>query len=219
MSIMIRDFSMMFQQMSGMPINSRGGKDLLKKYGIDTNSKQYQAVMRDMNSSCHGVGYTNPQAIKNLMKQFDKDGDRLDAFGVAGMDATGIPISQRHKIIKISEASRQEMFDETKRHFLQENGIVNGDTTKRSEVFRNYQLSVKKEDRLKGSWTLGQYERAYRQAFYEAAKSADPTWKAGKPISPGALDGITRESVDNYLVKVNGTYGETLVRKEMNIMV
>ena len=25
MSIMIRDFSMMFQQMSGMPINSRGG--------------------------------------------------------------------------------------------------------------------------------------------------------------------------------------------------
>ena len=36
--IMIRDFSNMFQQMSGMPINSKGGKAMLKKYGIDTNS-------------------------------------------------------------------------------------------------------------------------------------------------------------------------------------
>ena len=88
------------------------------------------------------------------MKQFDKDGDRLNAFGVAGMDATGIPISQRHKIIKISEASRQEMFDETKRHFLQENGIANGDTT----------------------------------------------WKAGKPIPPGALDGM-QATMHNFLVK------------------
>ena len=43
--IMIRDFSNMFQQMSGMPINSKGGKAMLKKYGIDTNSAQYKAAM------------------------------------------------------------------------------------------------------------------------------------------------------------------------------
>ena len=170
--IMIRDFSNMFQQMSGMPINSKGGKAMLKKYGIDT---------------------------------------------VAGMDATGIPQSQRHKIISVSEKSRQDMFDETKRHFLQENGMGNGDTTRRSEVFTRYQLSVPKSDRLKGTWTLGQYERAYRQAFYDACKNADPKWEIGKDIPAGALNGITRESIDNVLIKGHGEFGETLERKSLNI--
>ena len=72
----------------------------------------------------------------------------------------------------------------------------NGDTTRRSEVFTRYQLSVPKSDRLKGTWTLGQYERAYRQAFY---------------------DGITRESIDNVLVKGHGEFGETLERKSLDI--
>ena len=43
--LIIRDFSNRFQQISGMPINSKGGKDMLKRAGIDTNSKQYQAVI------------------------------------------------------------------------------------------------------------------------------------------------------------------------------
>lgn len=34
------------------------------------------------------------------------------------------------------------MFDETKRHSLQEYGVGNGDTTKLSEVFREFQLSI-----------------------------------------------------------------------------
>ena len=46
-----------------------------------------------------------------------------------------------------------------------------------------------------GQWE--QYEHQYRQAFVEAAKAADPTWRAGKPIPAGALDGITRESVES----------------------
>ena len=216
--IMIRDFSNMFQQMSGMPINSKGGKAMLKKYGIDTNSAQYKAAMKQMSQSAGGgVGYTNPQAIKNVMSGFDKDGDRINAFGVAGMDATGIPQSQRHIIISVSEKSRQDMFDETKRHFLQENGVGNGDTTRRSEVFTRYQLSVPKSDRLKGTWTLGQYERAYRQAFYDACKNADPKWEIGKDIPAGALDGITRESIDNVLIKGHGEFGETLERKSLDI--
>ena len=207
--IMIRNFSNMFQQMSGMPINSKGGKAMLKKYGIDTNSAQYKAAMKQMSQSAGGgVGYTNPQAIKNVMSGFDKDGDRINAFGVAGMDATGIPQSQRHKIISVSEKSRQDMFDE-------ENGVGNGDTTRRSEVFTRYQLSVPKSDRLKGTWTLGQYERAYRQAFYDACKNADPKWEIGKDIPAGALDGITRESIDNVLVKGHGEFGETLERKSL----
>ena len=36
-----------------------------------------------------------------------------------------------------------------------------------------------------------------RQAVAEVAKAADSTWRAGKPIPAGALDGITRESVES----------------------
>ena len=54
-----------------------------------------------------------------------------------------------------------------------------------------------KDDRLSAGWTMEQYEHQYRQAFAEAAKAADHTWKAGKPIPEGALDGITREYVES----------------------
>ena len=80
------------------------------------------------------------------------------------------------------------MFVLAKKEFLNENGTLNGDTTKRESVYN--------DDRLSAGWTMEQYEHQYRQAFAEAAKAADPTWKAGKPIPAGALDGITRKSVD-----------------------
>jgi len=46
--IMVRDLSNLFQQMSGMPVNSKNGQDIMKKAGIDTNSKQYKAVMQSI---------------------------------------------------------------------------------------------------------------------------------------------------------------------------
>ena len=58
-----------------------------------------------------------------------------------------------------------------------------------------------KSDRLKAGYTLSRYEKAYTQAFIAAATAADPTWTAGKPIKAGALDGITRESVESQLAK------------------
>ena len=60
---------------------------------------------------------------------------------------------------------------------------------------------MKKNDRLAAGYTMEQYERAYRQAFLGAAKKADPEWKNGKPILSGALDGITRESVEANMKK------------------
>ena len=66
-----------------------------------------------------------------------------------------------------------------------------------------------KSDRLKAGYTLSRYEKAYTQAFIAAAKAADPTWTAGKPIKAGALDGITRESVESQLAKS----GNKLVKK------
>ena len=44
---------------------------------------------------------------------------------------------------------------------------------------------------------MQQYERTYRQAFIDAVKKADPKWSIGKPIPKGALDNVTRESVEN----------------------
>ncbi len=139
--------------------------------------------------------------IRNYMALFDEDGDFVNPYGVAGMDATGKDPSEWHKIINVSETARQDMFDETKRHFLKENGVANGDTTKRTEVFTRYQKSIKKSDRLSGTWTLGQYERMYEKAFYEAVKEADPSWQLGKPFDQSIVRNITREDVESRIVK------------------
>lgn len=211
MPIMIRDISNMFAQMSGMPINSKSGKNLLKQAGIDTNSKQYQAVMRRMSASVGGgIAYTNPQAIQNLMKSYDKDGDYISpSSGLAGLTVTAENIAQKHRIISIPESSRQEMYELTKKEFLRNNGVQNGDTTKRGDVYTNLYKKTSKNDRLAAGNTLEQYERAYTQAFVEAAKKADPTWETGKPIPAGALDGITRESIESTLTKS----GNSLVKR------
>lgn len=194
---------------------------------INTKSKQYQAAARDsMSQILTSEMMMSPEEkmmyemfggrerlMKNKMQMYDAEGNRLNAYGVAGMDATGIPESERHQIIDVSEDARQKMFDETKRHFMQENGVANGDTTRRSEVFTNYQLSVPINDRLKWTWTLGQYERQYRQALYDACKEADPSWELGKKLPAGALNNVTRESVDSTLVKS----GDKLVKKNFDV--
>lgn len=139
--------------------------------------------------------------IRNYMGLFDEDGDLLNADGVAGMDVTGKDPSEFHKIIDVSETARQDMFDETMRHFIQENGVANGDTTKRGEVFTRYQLSVNKSDRLSGTWTLGQYERMYTKAFYEAVKESAPNWQPGQSFDSSIVRNITREDVEKRIVK------------------
>ena len=48
---------------------------------------------------------------------------------------------------------------------------------KRSEVYNNLYRKMQKKDRLAAGYTLEKYERIYRQAFYDAAKKADPNWE------------------------------------------
>ncbi len=201
--LIIRDLSNRFQQISGMPINSKGGKDMLKRAGIDTNSKQYQAAMSQMAKSGHdGVGYTTVSAIKNRMRRFDKDGDWIDPVtGLAGLLVTDKNRASKNRIISIPESSRDEMFENTKREFLQENGVHNGDTTNRSQVYTNLYRKTEKNDRLAAGHTLSEYERQYWQTFVDAVKKVNPKWEPGKAIPSGALDGITRESIDSALVK------------------
>ena len=206
----IIDYSFLFQSMLGIKkanvtssfqlsqLNSRSVQAQLKAAGIDTNSKQYKAVVKEMMQNGNGAMYTNIQCIKNSMKSYDKDGDYIDpTTGLAGLLVTEENENSRKRMISIPESSKEEMFEQTKKEFLRENGVLNGNTTKRSDVYTNMYRKVKKNDRLAAGYTMQQYERQYRNAFLEAVRKADPKWEIGSPIPVGSLDGITRESVEN----------------------
>lgn len=192
-------------------LNSASIQSQLKAAGIDTSSKQYKAVIQQMTKNgCTGGMFTNVQAIKNLMKQYNSNGEYVNPVnGLTGLEVTDATGDSYKKMIDIPESSKDEMFEQTKKEFQQENGVANGDTTKRSDVYTNMYWKVPKDDRLSAGYTMQQYEQAYRNAFYTAAKEADPSWEIGKPIPSGALDSVTRESVENQLVKS----GNTLVKK------
>lgn len=217
----IIDYSYLFQSMPGgnkgnligsfqlSQINSRSVQAQLKKAGIDTNSNQYKAVMKQMMKDGNGAMYTNVTAIKNLMRNYDRDGDFIDPItGLAGLLVTEENDASRKRIISIPESSREEMFELTKKEFLRENGVSNGDTTRRSDVYTHLYRKMDKKDRLAAGYTMDKYERAYRQTFLAAAREADPNWQIGMPVKPGALNGITRESVEANLKQS----GNTLVR-------
>lgn len=151
----------------------------LKAAGINTNSKQYKAALKQMMSNANGEMYTNIQGIKNLMKNYDKDGDYIDpSTGLAGLLVTEENAESRKRIISIPESSRDEMFELTKKEFLRENGIQNGDTTRRSDVYTNLHRKMKKNDRLAAGYTMEKYERAYRQAFLDVVREVNPGWRA-----------------------------------------
>lgn len=204
--LIVRDFSNRFQEMSGMPLNNNSTKAKLRAAGIDTNSKQYKAAISQMTKSAHGgAGYTTVSAIKNRMSRFDKDGDWIDPVtGLSGLLVTDKNRASKNKIISISESSKDAMFENVKKEFLRENGVHNGDTTNRSEIYTNLYRQTAKNDRLAAGNTLRQYERAYTQAFADAVKAVDPKWEPGKAVPSGALDGITRESIERSLVKTGG---------------
>ena len=134
------------------------------------------------------------------MEQLDEDGDRVNCYGVAGMDVTGKNPFTWQEIIDIPEAARQNMFNMAPREYIRDNGMGSGDTD-RTAVFTRYQLSVKKSDGLMGTWTLEQYERCYNRAFYNIVKGANPHWQPGQRFDSSILDGITREAVERQIVQ------------------
>lgn len=219
----ITDYRFLFQKNFGTSntkssislssLSSNSVQAQLKSAGINTSSNQYKAVIRDMlKSAGNREAYTTIQAIKNQLSQYDKDGDYIDpTTGLAGLLVTDENRASKNKIISIPESSRQEMFELTKKEFLRENGISNGDTTKRSDVYTNLYRKMNKNDRLAAGHTLSQYERHYRQAFVSAVKEADSSWEIGKPIKSGVLDNITRESVETNLTKSECNFAKTTV--------
>ena len=174
-------------------------------FGVKKNQSNKLLNLSDVLNAKNqkSIGTTN-KSSKSVEEQLYESG-----ICVRGMIINGKSESEWHKMIEVSEEYRQKMFDECKRHFLQENGIANGDTTRRSEVFRAYQLSIKEDDRLKGTWSLEQYERQYSAAFAAAVRAVNPNWKNGDPFDASILDSVTRESVESTLMKS----GNTLVKR------
>lgn len=211
-----------------MGISGFGASNNYPYKSINTNSKQYKAAADEyLDAVIAEEAMMTPEQkmlyellggreahMRNVMGNFNSDGDFVGPGGIVvpgmyhGKDGEA-DRSTWQQLIAVSDDMRQKMFDNVKREFIQENGISNGDTTKRSKIFREYQLSVKKEDRAKGTWTLQQYEGKYCSAMYAAVKAANPNWKPGQPFDPGILDSVTRESVESQLVKS----GNTLVKK------
>lgn len=208
-----------------MNISGFGAGNNYSYKSTDTNSKQYkaaeeqvladvmaeEAMMTPEQKMMYELMGGREAHMKNMMRNYNSDGDYVGPGGliVPGMHhgrSGSVDRSTWQQIINVSEDMRQKMFDNVKREFIQENGIANGDTTKRSKIFREYQLSVKKEDRAKGTWTLQQYEGKYCSAMYAAVKAANPKWQPGQPFDPGILDSVTRESVESTLVQSGNTF-------------
>lgn len=184
-------------------LNSSSIQSQLKAAGIDTSSKQYKAVIQQMaKDGCTGSMFTNVQSIKNLMKNYNSRGEWVDPdTGLLVTDETG---DSYKKIIDVPERSKDKMFEAVKNNFLNNNGM--GDGKGKTEIYMDMYKQMKSDDRLSAGWTLGQYHKAYAQAFKSAIKTVDPTWDYGKAIPSGVLDGITRESVESQLVKSGNTF-------------
>ena len=172
-------------------------------FGLKKNQSNGLLNLANVINGKNQKGIAN-KSSKSLEEQLYESG-----VCVRGMIIDGKSESEWHKMIDVSEEYRQKMFDECKRHFLQENGIANGNTTRRSEVFREYQLSIKEDDRLKGTWSLEQYEKKYRAALAEAVRAANPNWTYGDSFDASILDSVTRESVESQLT----VSGNTLVKR------
>lgn len=106
-------------------MNSSSVQKQLKAAGIDTNSKKYKAALSEMMKNGNGAMFTNVQAIKNLMSQYDKNGDWIDPnTGLTGLAVTDENRNSYKHIISIPESSREEMFELAKKEFLNENGTL-----------------------------------------------------------------------------------------------
>ena len=187
-------------------LNSGSIQSQLKAAGIDTNSKQYKAVIQQMSKDgCNGSMFTSVQSIKNLMKNYNSRGEWVEpTTGLTGLLVTDETGDSYKKIIDIPESSKDKMFEAVKNIYLNNNGMTDG--TGKTEIYMDMYRQMKSDDRLSAGYTLRQYHLAYTQAFVSAIKAVDPTWEYGKAVPSGALDSVTRESVESQLVKSGNTF-------------
>ena len=91
----ITDYAFLFQKSFGTSgvnaigsfqlsqLNSSSVQSQLKAAGIDTNSKQYKAAVKQMMSAGNGAMYGNIQGIKNLMSHYDLSLIHISYHGIS----------------------------------------------------------------------------------------------------------------------------------------
>lgn len=150
------------------------------------------------------TGFSNP--LDKMSPQYrnryaDVNEVKLNTQGVSGMCIHGKNPSEYRQLINISDKGKQTLFDMVKTEFIQNNGVLEGDTTKRTEVFSDYQRSIPEEDRLKATWTLEQLESMYRSEFVAAVKQSNPNWDFGTPFDHNVIQKLTKEDVSGSVDK------------------
>lgn len=126
---------------------------------------------------------------------------KLNTQGISGMSLHGKNPAEYRKIIDISDEGKQKLFDMVKSEFIQNNGVLEGDTTKRTKVFSDYQRSIPEQDRLKATWTLERLSSQYRSQFVSAVKQSNPDWDFGKSFDHDVIEKITIKGVSGTLDK------------------
>jgi len=120
-------------------------------------------------------------------------------------EALEVIIDYRGKTPKKSESGVQTLSAKSvKNNYIEKNGMADG--AGKTEIYMDMYRQMKSDDRLSAGYTLRQYHLAYTQAFVSAIKAVDPTWEYGKAVPSGALDSVTRESVESQLVKSGNTF-------------
>lgn len=139
--------------------------------------------------------YRNRYAATNEVK--------VNSQGMTGMlfnfDSTDT--SAHKQIIGISDEGKQSIFEMVKSEFLKGNGVHNGDTTRRTEVYAKYLRGIPEQDRAKASWTLDRLEAEYWSGFASVAKQTNSAWEPGKSFDRNVLQALARADVSGVLDK------------------
>ena len=163
---------------------------------------------------CTGSMFTCVQAIKNLMKNYNAGGEWVEpTTGLTGLLVTDETGDSYKRMIDIPESSKEKMFEYVKNNYIEKNGMADG--AGKTEIYMEMYKQMDRDDRLSAGWTLGEYRKAYSQAFVSAIKEVDPAWTYGKAIPSGVLEGITRELVEVNLKKPDSSHA----RASLNIQI
>ncbi len=163
---------------------------------------------------CTGSMFTCVQAIKNLMKNYNSRGEWVEpTTGLTGLLVTDEMGDSYKRMIDIPESSKEKMFEYVKNNYIEKNGMADG--AGKTEIYMDMYKKMDKDDRLSAGWTLGEYRKAYSQAFVSAIKEVDSAWTYGKAIPSGVLEGITRELVEVNLKKPDSSHA----RASLNIQI
>ena len=205
-------FGSNYVRMQNRPsVKSRYGRSLSKSgtNAIGTKSNSYRVTKQTSSSSAakmmdlSSVGVKSSKSQSTLAKYAKSLASGSDLLNAASSSSdlfsADIPVSGQ-QIVKVPESTRQALFDETKRQFIENNGSVDEKSARRTEVYQDYLKGTSKKNQASGTWTLNQYESQYRDAMTDAIKASNPSWKEGQPVNAKLLDSVTRTGVENRLV-------------------